>query len=176
MDSKVERITKLSKLLTDSVELVYEKNYWSALKVISLGYLLTVYTSIINNHRVKFSIWYYIDIFAGCGVNKIKNENYKFLGSAFIPLLLEKNQFNQIILFEKDQQFYDALQKRALILKGDPSLLYPDNGIIINKEFTDYSANYIMKLLKTPKTHAFMFIDPEGIKEVPYELMKKLIS
>ena len=63
---------QISRIISISPEVYNEFREWTPLKLILLNYSLDVCTTIIKNTSF-FEEMYYIDLFAGSGINKIKN-------------------------------------------------------------------------------------------------------
>ena len=103
LHKKVSEIISLTdeNYIEDDNELLlpsYEKGPWTVLKLISLKYILSIYTNIIGTKRF-FKKMVYIDFLAGPGLNKI-DRRINMLGSPFIAALAPK-PFTKMIFIEK---------------------------------------------------------------------------
>ena len=77
---QIEQITKIKP------EVYNEFREWTPLKLILLNYALNVCTTIIKNMPF-FEGMYYVDLFAGSGINKIKDKDDFRMGSPLIASL-----------------------------------------------------------------------------------------
>lgn len=172
MDKHIAMNRNLVKELLKTSKVAYEVGNKTPLKLISIGYFTSVYTTIMNRY---FKEWYYLDLFAGCGMNFIDNSEY-FPGSPFVALeASKKNTFSKMLFVEKDPCYINALEERFKhIAKINDEYIYlkleNKNESICRffncdyKEFirdTDFFSQ--LKSKKFDK-HALVVIDPEGFE------------
>ena len=131
---------------------VYEVGPQAVSKLSILAYYIDIYTTIMKKHFPERRICY-VDLFAGCGLCRIKDRGDVILGSAtlasYIPSQTQRN-FDHIVLFEKNPNFVNALKKRipnAKIYQSDVNEI--ELGKILNKVCGE---NPILA-----------FVDPEGL-------------
>jgi len=141
-----------------------KKGLWPVAKLITLAYYLPAYLEIIKDH---FSKIYFIDACSGCGLLKV--EKRLFLGSA---LLAERakaksgRMFDKIILIDSNSESSCALEKisdkaRTHVINGDLNVVLPE---VLNQLNND------------DKSHFMIFIDPEGMTEVNWATMERILS
>ncbi len=139
---------------------------WTPLKLILLNYALNV-CSIIVNRMPFFKNKYYIDLFAGSGVNKMKGSEDDFLiGSPLIASLNYSNIYNSLIFCEKEPSYHEALNLRLKILKL--------KNLEIKDEYEKYLDD-IIKKVNNKNIYSFFFIDPYAT-EFSWESMKKVLK
>jgi len=140
---------------------------WTPLKLVLLNYLIDVCSLIIDRNiknKKVFEESYYVDLFAGSGLNKI-GQDY-LIGSPLISLLKYSNRFNTLFFCEKEKILFDALQKRLNFAKKD-------NFVLVNNDCNKYLDDVITKISK-PKSYSFFFIDPHGM-EFSWNSMIKIL-
>lgn len=135
------------------------------LKLIFLHYSLSIYALIISKY---YKNMFYIDLFAGSGLNKMKNSRDTIIGSPLIALLNHRERFTHFFFCEKDPMLFDALKLRleALSIK---------NVEIIHDDCNTELDNIISKIKEIRSSHAFFFIDPYAM-EFKWNSMKKVLS
>ena len=74
---------------------------WTPLKLILLNYVLEVCTLVIKKNSF-FKEKYFIDLFSGSGINKVKNKPDFIIGSSLIAALNFSDCYNEMIFCEKD--------------------------------------------------------------------------
>lgn len=147
-------------------EVYNEFREWTPLKLILLNYALNVCTTIINKTSF-FKDKYYVDLFAGSGINKIKNKDDFLIGSPFIASLNHSDKYSSMFFCEKDLLFSKALDLRLNTLKKK-------NLILTKKEYNS-CLDKIIEKISTPNTYSFFFIDPNCM-EFKWESMKKVLD
>ena len=139
----------------------YEVGPQAISKLAILAYYIDIYSRIMKK-RGKLC---FVDLFAGCGLCKVRDSDVVILGSATLAYYIPKPSYNfdRIILFEKDHSNVNALKKRvptADVFPGDVNKL-PVDAIIDN---TCGSKNPFLA-----------FVDPEGL-ELEWETLKRILS
>jgi len=144
----------------------YEQGYWTLLKLALLAYYIDVYTTIAKSY---FKRIVYIDLFAGCGINKIDVEGRKevVFGSTMLAKKVPRSgkEFDKLILVEKDKEYAEMLEK---ILPD--ALVIPDNcnKASVLKEIID-------EINRVDKTHFLAVMDPEGL-ELKWNTVETLLK
>jgi len=139
---------------------------WTPLKLILLNYALNVCTTIIKKTSF-FTKKYYIDIFAGSGLNKTKSKNDFLIGSPLISSLNHCEAYDEMIFSEKEPLLSEALDLRLKTL--DKS-----NLKVKRKEY-ETCLPEILKKVEGRKTYSFFFIDPHCM-EFTWEFMKEVLN
>jgi len=142
----------------------YEAHGWTALKLIVLAWWVTVYTRIISKRYP--GRFYYVDLLAGPGINKIKETGDFTLGSPLLASLLPEEQFSRCFFFEINESSRKALLSRLqTALKQDQYEVYGDCNIYLDE---------IMPVLK--RGHYLAFVDYEKFENVPWTTLGKLLA
>lgn len=147
-------------------ETYFPAGQWSEVKLICLGKYLSAYLAVIMKH-FPTTKRFYVDLFAGPGIDEIRPSQMKVDGSPLRALNLRRGEFTNYIFVESDTEYYTALQARvsnnprsALVklLKGDCNELV---GQIVEA---------------TPKdSPIFLFIDPTGL-DVKWSTIQRFAS
>ena len=152
--------------LYKKVGMAYAPGYWALLKLSILAYYIDVYTVIAKSN---FSRIVYIDLFAGCGLNKIKIGDAEeiVMGSALLAKKIPRKgkEFDQIILVESDTEKAEILENlipEAHVIPGDCNSLKVVEKI---KEIIG----------EIPGTHFLAVADPEGL-ELKWNTIKTFLE
>jgi len=140
---------------------IYEVGPQAISKLAILAYYIDIYSRIMKR-RGKIC---FIDLFAGCGLCKVRDSDVVILGSATLAYYIPEfgYNFDQIILFEKDFSYVNVLKKRvptSNIFHGDVNKLTVD--VIIDN-------------ICGNKNPFLAFVDPEGL-ELEWETLKRILS
>jgi three-Cys-motif partner protein len=134
---------------------------WAVMKLALIAYYIGLYSSIIKS---RFEKAYYVDFFAGPGLNRIEDTNDLILGS---PLLADRGpradrKFDKLILVENDEQRILALRK-----------LLPSAHIVTN----DINAEGVDEVLSTLPQNipSLVFVDPEGL-EIHWRTLERMLE
>lgn len=145
---------------------VYNKfREWTPLKLILLNYALNVCTTIIDKTSF-FKKKYYIDLFAGAGINKIKDTEDFLIGSPLIASLNHYKSYNSMIFCEKDSSFLETLKLRLKFLKKENLEI---------KGGYEQNLDGIIKTVEGRDTYSFFFIDPNSTEFI-WKDMKKVLN
>jgi len=158
---------KIKNLLEIKPEVYNEFQTWTPLKLVLLNYVLDVCTLIINKTSF-FDKKYYIDLFAGSGINKVKNSKNDFLmGSPLIASLKYADKFNKLFFCENNKILSEALDLRLTALNNNKLKFIPQdcNSCLDN----------LIEEINLSNSYSFFFIDPNGI-EFSWESMKKVLN
>ncbi len=139
---------------------------WTPLKLILLNYVLDVCTTIIKT-KSFFKKLYYIDLFAGSGINKIKETTDFFIGSPLIAAFNHADYYNEMLFCEKNDLFSETLDLRLQTLNK--------KNLFVKKGIYENYLNEILEKVKSAKTYSFFFIDPNCM-EFTWDNMKKVLS
>jgi len=139
---------------------------WTPLKLILLNYALNVCTQIIKNNRF-FDNKYYVDLFAGSGLNRMKNTKDILIGSPLIAALNHSNVYAKMVFCEKSERFSEALDLRMQSLGR--------NNLQVQKDKYENCLNDIIKLTRGNKTYSFFFIDPYSM-EFSWKSMSSILK
>jgi len=136
---------------------------WALLKLAIFAFYADVYTSII---KARFSQTYYLDLFAGPGLNKINETGDLILGS---PLLADRvpkqgKKFDGMILIEKSREDANALRK----LLPNAEVLHRD----VNKDGLEIA---LKSIPQNPACPVLAFVDPEGL-EIQWSTLESLLK
>jgi three-Cys-motif partner protein len=136
---------------------------WALLKLAIFAFYADVYTGII---KARFPQAYYLDLFAGPGLNRINETGDLILGS---PLLADRvpkkgKKFDHMILIEKNKDDANALRK----LLHNAEVLHRD----VNKDGLDIA---LRSIPKSPSCPVLAFVDPEGL-EIHWSTLEKLLK
>jgi three-Cys-motif partner protein len=140
----------------------YPVRAWAVLKLALVAYYISVYTSIIKK---RFPKSYYIDFFAGPGLNAISETGDILLGS---PLLADRvpsqdRKFDKLLLVEND-----PVRSRAI------GTLLP-SAIVISQDINSAGINSILAQLAKPSVPSLVFVDPEGLA-IHWSTLEKILS
>lgn len=157
---KISEIVKIKPLIYN------EFRHWTPLKLILLNYALDVCTMIINKSP-SFKKMYYVDLFAGSGINKIKEKEDFLIGSPLIATLKYSDKYTKMFFCENNSDYYGALKLRLEFLKKENLDLIPQdcNNCLDN----------ILNEITNPRDYTFFFIDPYCM-EFYWESMKKVLQ
>jgi len=145
-------------------EVYNEFNEWTPLKLVFLNYALDVCTIIINKY---FDNKYYVDLFAGSGINKMKNKKDFLIGSPLIATLRYRNKFTKLFFCESDLSLFDSLKERLDYFKEQKLLTFSKN---CNECLDD-----IIREINKDQGYSFFFIDPHCM-EFDWGSMKKVLN
>jgi three-Cys-motif partner protein len=139
----------------------YQPGPWAILKLSVLAYYVSVYTTIIKKN---FPRTYYLDVFAGPGIDRISETQDVIFGSPLIADRIPKDnkRFDKLVLIERNRDFAKALRQ-----------LLPAAAIIQ----ADVNTNGLTEALaQIPSNDPFLaFIDPEGF-EIAWTTLQPLLS
>ena len=140
----------------------YSCKSWAILKLAILAYYADIYTAIIKAH---FDKAYYIDLFAGPGLDRISDlNNLIVFGSPLIADRVPRKKFDELILFEKKEKYAEALRRLLL------------NATVKNKDVNSPEFKAMTKArLEAGSVHFLAFVDPEGL-EIEWETLQHLFN
>ncbi len=161
---------KINKIANIKPEIYNEFEATTILKLISLNYSLTICATIIHKHilnNIAFKNMFYVDLFSGSGLDKVKKKNYMVIGSPFISVLNHKDKFTKFFFCEEDINYRQALELRL------------DSLEIQNKEIYKNCNSDIDEIIKNIKkykdSYIFFFIDPFST-QFEWDSMKKVLA
>jgi len=142
----------------------YSPGSWAVLKLAILAYYIDVYTVIM---KARFDETYYLDLFAGPGLNRIKGTEDIIFGS---PLLADKTpkpnkKFDRLILIERNKKYAEALVR-----------LLPQADVIPEDVNSTGLKKTVNNIFPSNKAVPFLaFIDPEGL-EIEWSTLQVLLE
>mgnify|MGYP001606046319 CR=1 FL=1 len=163
-----EEISKIKKINPKTLNEFLEA---TPLKLVFLDYSLKIYVSIIHNHIKNsnfFDKMFYIDLFCGSGLDRLKSKNDLLIGSPFIAILNHRLKFNSFFFCDNNKDYYTTLKSRIEVL-GIPNT-------DISKEDCNLEIDKIIETIKkSKKSHSFFFIDPYST-EFNWASMNKVLK
>lgn len=147
--------------LYEVTKTAYEPGPWTILKLAILTYYVDVYTSIIKKN---FGQAYYLDAFAGPGLDRIRETGDIIFGSPLIADRIpnENKKFDKLVLIEKNRSYASAL-----------SQLLP-KACIIQDDINSDGLNQALKEIPSDAP-ILAFIDPEGF-ELEWNTLKSILD
>lgn len=137
------------------------KGPWVVMKLALIAYYIGLYSSIIKS---RFEKAYYVDFFAGPGLNRIEDTDDLILGS---PLLADRGpkagrKFDKLILVENDDRRVNALGKLLPLAQVIPH---------------DINARGVEEVLSSLPLNvpSLVFVDPEGL-EIHWKTLERILS
>ena len=138
---------------------------WAVVKLISLKYFISIYTTIISKQDWVDQMRY-IDLLAGSGLNEVSTNGDLIAGSPIIAANYPRKKFDALHLVEKDSINANALKKRI-------------NSSNISTQIINESCNTgidnILNLVGD-SDHYLAFVDCESGMEITWDTMHKLLS
>lgn len=161
-----EFIEQIGQIKNIKPEIYNEFQPWTPLKLVLLNYALDTCTMIIRR-KPFFKHMYYVDLFAGSGVNKIKDSSDFLIGSPLVASLNYSNDYDSMFFCENDANFSIALKKRLDFLKRrNIKPILKDCNTCLNE---------IMDLVNNPNVYTFFFVDPY-FAEFGWDSMRKILN
>jgi three-Cys-motif partner protein len=115
-------------------EITNEFGPWSLIKLVALVYFANIYSPVIYSKKDKWiNNMYYIELFAGSGLCRIKNSNDVLAGSPILVAALSKRPFDKYILVDMDPDFCGALEKRLDKFNVEREIIQADCNLAINE-------------------------------------------
>lgn len=152
---------------------------WTPLKLCGLSYFAGGYAQILGNLKKDYPGLevVYIDLFSGCGINKIKNT--LFAGSPLICIDSVTNrqvEFDTMYFNDLNPDYYGALGKRLEFLSQSESFSWiKDKYHMLNKDCNVALEDIVGHLNRKGFINYLAFIDPYKW-EIWWNSMKKLLS
>lgn len=169
---KLETSKSKYKKIIEEIRFIYpgvfnEFESWTPLKLILLNYVFDM-CSIIINKQSFFKKMYYVDLFAGSGLNRLSETSDFLIGSPLITALTHGDKYDKMFFCENDEKLFSALEARINSLKKDNLVcVYGDSN---------NNLDGIMKTINEEKyAYSFFFIDPFAM-EFPWSSMKKVLG
>jgi three-Cys-motif partner protein len=112
----------------------------------------------------RFSERIFLDVMSGPGMCQIKDTGEELPGSPFIAM---KHDFTKFVFVESDRNLASALKERV---EAQPKA---ELATVIPRDWTQEVG---VGRLTFAKGLVVAFVDPTGIKQVPWEAMKQLLT
>lgn len=141
----------------------YSTGPWAILKHAILTYYVDIYTTII---KAIFKRAYYLDVFAGPGLDKIRETDEVIFGSPLIADRATKSRrkFDKLILIEKNHKYTNALKTlipHAKVINTNAN----EEGIRLAIDELDQDGQYPV----------LAFVDPEGL-DIDWSTLEHLLT
>ncbi len=159
-----EEIKKINSINSNTYN---EFHNWTPLKLVFLHYSLAIYSAIIHN-SIYFDNMFYVDLFAGSGINKTKKGNILLIGSPLIATLNYKDKYTKFFFCENDPKYNKALTDRL-------NSFNVKDKLVCDKDCNAVLDKIIDEIAKHRKYHSFFFIDPFAM-EFEWKSMKKVLG
>src|SRR3989339_1063898 len=157
LDKQIGKLDKTKSQFNEEISIVLntcpsicnEFQEATPLKLILLNWALSIYAPIIKKH---FDKMFYIDLFAGSGVNKMKSRKDYLIGSPFISILPHRGQFNKFFFCETDPAYCSALNQRLSLIQDVKFEICPvDYQKVLDKVLEEIRR-------ESGRSHIFFFI------------------
>ncbi len=118
---------------------------------------------------------YFVDLFAGPGLNVGRESKKEFEGSSLCAIQLRGSRaaFTNLIACNDEKDQHDALDQRIqrCAAAGKSHVARPNIKLVYGN-----TASHLTSILRAihPKAYALVFADIEGIQEWPFHLVEKL--
>ena len=109
---------------------------------------------------------FYVDLFSGSGLDKVKAKNYILIGSPFISVLNHKDRFTKFFFCEENADYKIALELRLNALGIKNKEIYTNCNFDIDE--------IIQNIKEYKDSYTFFFIDPYST-EFEWSSMKKVL-
>jgi len=156
---------KIDKIASIHGNVFNEFAEWTPLKLVFLHYVLAIYTAIIHKY---FKHMYYVDLFAGSGINKTKKGKYCLIGSPFIAVLNHSDKYDKFFFCERNADFAEVLDKRLDAIDITNKQVFPkDCNLEIDK--------ILAEIKDVRDKHILFFIDPFAL-DFNWKSMQKVLE
>lgn len=170
LDRRVINLQRYADELAEINTAYYPIKEWSVLKLIFFSYFTSIYTKIIPNYADNI---FFIDLFAGPGVNKVERTGDFVLGSPIIAICSAIRPFTKLFLVEKERKKISALKERITYLSSKEGL---QSKFDFFAEDCNRIVSSIMDNIRSykGKIHYLAFIDPYGM-EILWDSIEELL-
>ena len=154
-------------------------NRWTPLKLIGLSYFAGGYAQILGNLKKRYPSLeiVYIDLFSGCGMNKIGN--MLIAGSPLVCIDSVTNrqvEFDTMYFNDLSPEYYGALEKRLEFLSEIDSFNWiAEKYHLLNEDSNKALDDIVNHLNRKGFMNYLAFIDPYKW-EIWWDSMKRLLS
>jgi three-Cys-motif partner protein len=111
---------------------------------------------------------YYVDLFAGSGINKTKKGKYYLIGSPFIATLNYRNKYDKFFFCETKKEYAKTLNDRLDSIKIQ-------NKKVFSEDCNEALNDILLELSEVQNRHILFFIDPFSL-EFKWESMIKVLA
>ena len=181
LKERLPKVFELGKRLsTVYPDVIVNAHPWTLLKLLLHSVYVPLYTSIIKPSITKqrFYPMVYIDLFSGCGLNKISTPSSGDVlmpGSPILASFFARSKFDYFVCVEKNAKRANALKAR---LKEVPDGYASEPRIILgdcNEVIDEICFMLDVILDKKRRSHYLAFIDPYGF-ELSWFTLEKLLK
>lgn len=180
-----------SKIIVESTKIVNNKGFdcWSFKKLIFLKYYIKPYLDIMQRHVDKC---FYLDLFSGCGANKLGNLEIFSIGSPIVSILSgvrklkngKINKFDKWFFIDQNKEYCDSLNDRVkktveMVEKNEGVLIDNDDIRIICGDCNDKIDDVITEineLADGSKISLLVFIDPYKFTNIKWRTIEKILE
>jgi three-Cys-motif partner protein len=173
--SHVSQLMALGQICVGHQPEVYnEFGAWTALKLCALKNYVDIYTRIMDDkrlHRLGFNGRAYLDVFAGSGVDLIRETGTPLAGSTptAANFHYDGRPFHEFYAVEIKREFCEALKERmAKFVSNDHLHVVRGNA--------DEKIGQVIDDIESKNMHYLAFIDYEGIKGFGWENLELLLQ
>lgn len=162
--AQIEQIMKIKP------DIYNEFRQWTPLKLILLNYTLDVCTPIIANMIKRDSFFkemYFVDLFAGSGINRVKGTKDFIIGSPLIAALNYGKTYSGMYFCDSNTNYSEALDLRMATLNN--TKLYVKKGT-----YEQFLPEIISKVNQSG-VYSLFFIDPHST-EFSWDSMKQVLE
>ncbi|MGD0422326.1 MAG: three-Cys-motif partner protein TcmP [Candidatus Bathyarchaeia archaeon] len=135
-------------------EAAFPAGQWSEVKLIYLGKYLSAYLAVIMKKFPK-SERYYVDLFAGPGIDEIRPSQRQIDGSPLRAMSLKRGNFTKYIFVENKPSYFQALLKRVSAHNRGTS------AEVISGDCNELVHQIVQKIPQG--SPVFLFVDPRGL-------------
>lgn len=174
LDRKITNLEIYTSELSAINTTYYDIKEWSVLKLIFLSYFTSIYTKIIPK---RVNNCFFIDLFAGSGINRVESTQDFVLGSSMIATCFATEPFTEMFFVEKDKEKIRALKERLDYLSAKEEFTWI-KPILCQNDCNEVISPIVDKIQdygKSGKIHYLAFIDPYGM-EISWSSMEKLLE
>ncbi|HII16259.1 MAG TPA: three-Cys-motif partner protein TcmP [Nanoarchaeota archaeon] len=162
--------TQIEQIMKIKPEVYNEFREWTPLKLILLNYTLDVCTPIIANMLKRDSFFkemYFVDLFAGSGINRVKDTKDFIIGSPLIAALNYGKTYSGMYFCDSNTNYSEALDLRMATLNN--------TKLYVKKGSYDQFLPEIISKVNQSGVYSLFFIDPHST-EFSWDSMKQVLE
>ena len=135
-------------------EVVFPAGRWSEVKLVSLGKYLSAYLAVIMKNFPK-ARRFYVDLFAGPGVDEVRPSHKRIDGSPLGALNLKRGAFTDYIFVEENAEYFAALTDRV---RDHPRV---QSVKVMHGDCNELVGQIVRAIPQNAPS--FLFVDPKGL-------------